>query len=138
VNDSPVSREAAAAGDLQNHIRFGRWRYHWEGYEYLLYEIEYPDSTRGMPVKLYFILSPRSEYSTQEGKDSPTDQLLLSVGAWSTQLHDEIYVFDDGYWSKSRELWKSVQGASWDDVILDRKYHAIHHIPHSNYLTFQY
>jgi transitional endoplasmic reticulum ATPase len=118
----PVSRLAAATGTLQNHIRFGRWRYYWGSYEYLLYEIEYQDQTRGMSVKLFFVLSPRSAYSTKEGRDSPTDQLLLAVGAWTTQLHDEIYVFDDGYWSKSHDLWKSVQGASWDEVILNRKY----------------
>ena len=89
-----------------------------------------------MPVKLYYILSPRSEYLTKEGQVSPTDQLLLSVGAWSTQLHDEIYIFDNGYWDKSHELWKSVQGASWDDVILDRKLHIIFQMFDFNYWTF--
>lgn len=50
------------------------------------------------------------------------DQLLLAVGAWSAQLHDEVYVFDDGYWQKNSKLWESVQDASWEEVILDRKY----------------
>jgi len=113
-----ASRLTATEGDLRNHLRFGRWRYFWEAHEYILYEVEYPDP-RGMLIKLYFILSPRSKHSAKEGPDSLTDQLLLAVGGWSTQLHDEIYVFDDGYWSKSQELWKSVQGASWDEVILD-------------------
>jgi len=28
-------------------------------------------------------------------------------------------VFDNSHWQKSRELWKAVNGSSWDDVILD-------------------
>jgi transitional endoplasmic reticulum ATPase len=70
---------------------------------------------------LFFILSPRSEVSAKEGKNSLTDKLLHAVGGWTTQLHDEIYVFDDAYWQKSKELWLSVQGSSWDEVILDRE-----------------
>lgn len=46
------------------------------------------------------------------------DQLLLAVGEFSTQLHNEIYVFDDGAWSKDSQLWSAVKSASWDDVIL--------------------
>lgn len=114
-----ASREAAAAGELHNHTRFGRWRYQWEGCEYLLYEIEYSDSLRSIPTTLYFVLSPRTEYSTKEGEDSPIDRLMLAVGAWTAQLHKEIYVYDDGRWGKSRELWMSVNGATWNDVILN-------------------
>ena len=41
-----------------------------------------------------------------------------TVARWQTVVHDEIYVFDDGAWSKSKSLWRSVRTASWDDVIL--------------------
>lgn len=43
----------------------------------------------------------------------------MAVGVWSSELHNEIYVFDDGRWRKDQDLWTSVQGASWDDVILN-------------------
>ncbi|KAK3618873.1 hypothetical protein LTR56_024387 [Elasticomyces elasticus] len=39
----------------------------------------------------------------------------MACGKWS----NEIYVFDRGCWQKNEELWKSVQSASWNDVILD-------------------
>lgn len=33
-------------------------------------------------------------------------------------MHEEIYVFDGGFWQKDRKLWLEVQNANWDDVIL--------------------
>jgi SpoVK/Ycf46/Vps4 family AAA+-type ATPase len=44
------------------------------------------------------------------------DRELLPSG--TTTPHNEIYVFDDGRWSKDKTLYTSVQSASWDDVIL--------------------
>ena len=70
------------------------------------------------PTKLFYILHPRSESHIIDGHCQETDALILSAGKWSSQLHDEIFVFDNGYWAKSKELWKSVSGASWTDVIL--------------------
>ena len=50
-----------------------------------------------------------------------TNKLLYEAGAWNHELHDEIYVFDGGFWQKSKELWEAVQKARWEDVILDEK-----------------
>lgn len=49
-----------------------------------------------------------------------TNQLLLEAGAWNNELHNEIWVFDGGFWEKSYDLWESIQKSSWDDVILDK------------------
>jgi transitional endoplasmic reticulum ATPase len=70
------------------------------------------------PTKLFFILHPRSESHIIDGHCQETDALVLAAGKWTSQLHDEIFVFDNGYWDKSKELWNSVSGASWNDVIL--------------------
>lgn len=70
------------------------------------------------PTRLFYILHPRSESHIVDGHCEETDALVLAAGKWTSQLHDEIFVFDNGFWDKSKELWKSVAGASWDDVIL--------------------
>lgn len=72
----------------------------------------------GQATQLFFILHPRAESTIFYGHCQETDALLLAAGKWTSQLHDEIFVFDNGYWDKSKELWKSVSGASWNDVIL--------------------
>ncbi len=52
------------------------------------------------------------------GPEEDSRLFLSSVGAWATALHDEIWVFNKGFWSKSHSLWKEVQKANWKDVIL--------------------
>ena len=34
-------------------------------------------------------------------------------------MHNEVLVFDQEMWTKSTELFSSVQSSSWDDVIMD-------------------
>ena len=70
------------------------------------------------PTKLFYVLHPRSESHLVDGHCQETDDLIRAAGKWTSQLHDEIFVFDNGYWDKSKELWNSVSGASWNDVIL--------------------
>jgi hypothetical protein len=108
---SPGPRLEGKPGTLSDHVRFGRHKYVWCDREYLLYEVEYSEYMRAQ--KLFFILYPRGQEYSSNGNDSPLDELLLAVGAWTNELHEEIYVFDDSYWAKSKELWTSVQGASW-------------------------
>lgn len=71
------------------------------------------------PERVSYILYPRAKSNIVDGHCPETDALLLAAGKWTSQLHEEIFIFDDGCWDKSKELWKSVQGTSWDDVILD-------------------
>lgn len=114
---APRPRIENKTGVLKDDVRFGRWLFTWNQAEFVVYEVEYPVPFQ-RPVKIYFILSPRSE-GTNEMHHPVTDELLLAVGEWTTELHDEIYVFDEARWIKSKELWKSVRGASWDEVILN-------------------
>ena len=53
-----------------------------------------------------------------EGSEEPARQLLRIAGIWTYDLHEEIYVFDSGFWSKDHGLWLEVQKADWEDVIL--------------------
>ena len=105
-------------GVLIDNVRFGRWLYTWEDKDYILYQADYGAAR---PHQMFFLLSPRDEDDTEGRYHSATDALLTAVGAWSTELHDEIYVFDNGIWIKDKDLWKSVQDASWDEVILNRE-----------------
>lgn len=68
---------------------------------------------------MFYILSPRENSTIEGGHCAETDALLLAAGKWTSQLHEEIFIFDNGYWEKSKDLWNSVCGSSWDDVILD-------------------
>ncbi|WYZ36829.1 hypothetical protein EsH8_II_000335 [Colletotrichum jinshuiense] len=106
----PARRMDGNLGGLANSIIFGRYLYKWQGHEFIVYLVDGRDGTMPYPNKNYYILAPETYH---------VDQLVLAAGAWSTDLHEEIWVFDGGYWQKSRELFESVRNASWESVILD-------------------
>ena len=56
------------------------------------------------------------------GPEEPARLLLLTLGSWQDQLHEEIWFFDQGWWQKSHSLWVEVQRANWDDVILKEEF----------------
>jgi transitional endoplasmic reticulum ATPase len=105
-------------GKLDDEFHFARFHYTWEDQEYLVYHVVYQDPFQS-PTRLFYILHPRSPTNTQNGHCTQTDALILACGKWTSQLHEEIWVFDNGFWDKSSSLWNAVAGSSWDDVILD-------------------
>lgn len=62
--------------------------------------------------------SNKSERELTIGPEERARLLLLSIGAWSHELHDEIWVFNQGFWNKDHGLWEEIQKADWNDVIL--------------------
>lgn len=102
---------------------FARYRYKWEGTEFLYYATSaaHGDSRA---EDYHFLLTPRGGQGHQEEEltenyiPPATEKLLKTVGIWSNELHKEVLVFDVGHWKKSSELWKSTESATWDDVIL--------------------
>ena len=115
----PSTRMDPSPGRLFNRHHFARFQYKWNNLDFLIYVVEYMDPNRRTTTRLDFILSPRYPGSSKEGENSNIDQLMWAIGIWGSQLHDEIYVFDQSRWTKDQELWKSVQGSSWKDVILE-------------------
>lgn len=53
------------------------------------------------------------------GPEENSRLLLLTVGTWSAQLHDELWVYNKGFWQKDHGLWLDVQKGNWEDVILN-------------------
>ncbi len=53
-----------------------------------------------------------------------TDELLRAIGKWQIPPPPGdkwVYVYDNGYWFRSRALYEQVKNASWDDVILNEE-----------------
>lgn len=60
----------------------------------------------------------RQFFILHDGTEQPAREMMLAVGAWSYDLQEEIWVFNQT-WQKDHNLWVEVQKADWDDVILE-------------------
>ncbi|KAL8781292.1 MAG: hypothetical protein Q9213_006067 [Squamulea squamosa] len=103
----PPARVSKSPGILIDNVKFGRYIYVWQEHEYIIYNVVGGHSL--YDEALTYILGSSS---------AANDALLLAACSFWHELHDEILVFDEGYWSKSHKLWLEVQKSSWDDVIL--------------------
>lgn len=87
----------------------GKYLYTWKQQEFVMYIVNGRDGTSNYAqLNNQFIVSKHS-----------VDGLIKAAAEWQAELRDAILVFDQGYWQKNKELYKSVRKASWDDVILD-------------------
>lgn len=112
----PATRMEGGDGKLGESVTFGLYNYTFKGEKLHVYYITW--QTNCGTFQMYFILTPKDKMSGNE--HSPiADELIKAAGTWSSQPHEEIYVFDGGSWQKNHKLWEAVQGSSWDDVILD-------------------
>ncbi|KAF8897713.1 P-loop containing nucleoside triphosphate hydrolase protein [Infundibulicybe gibba] len=105
----PLARSIGSLpGVLVDQVQLGGFRLDWKTYSFIFYTAQWPVGT--FKLSAFFIL--------HEGPEDPARALLLSAGVWSERLHDEIWVFDQGFWRKDHGLWAEVQKADWKDVIL--------------------
>lgn len=106
-------------GCLGDHVTFGRVAYSWEGHEFIVYQLEYAENIIRSPEPYLFVLASGGAAGAGGHRHEDIDALLLACGRWTKELHEEIFVFDSGMWQKDEDLYKSVQSASLDDVVLD-------------------
>ncbi|KAI0700787.1 P-loop containing nucleoside triphosphate hydrolase protein [Cytidiella melzeri] len=110
VNFFPMGRtgQGQGTGVLVDDVKFGAFRVAWDKYDFILYVVKY----------LYPSYENTSQYLLHEGPDQPARALIAKAAVYANDLHEEIYVFDNGFWFKSHELWVEAQKANWDDIIL--------------------
>lgn len=106
----PARRLDDSQVELLRRVTFAKYLLQWQETDFIVYLIEGADaSDQHFVQSSYYILSNTSEAG---------ESLVMAVGQWSNLLHEEIWVFDSGFWQKSRELFQSTMKASWDAVIL--------------------
>ena len=113
----PSHRTSHDEGKMTDKVHFGKYNYEWKGKVFIVYTAEFLQGFG--KVKNYYILHKRDQ-ELVGGRCKTTDELIAAATKWNSNAHDEVLVFDQERWTKSKELWASVQDASWDDVIMDK------------------
>lgn len=104
----PGRRMDDESGFISKTVLYGKFYYVWEGVEFIVYLME--GDQKFSSLKTLYILS---------SDEIQNNALILAAGKWANELHDQIWVFDGGYWQKNADMYRSVTKASWDAVILD-------------------
>jgi hypothetical protein len=114
---APASRLDGSPGVVASSVRFGKYKFSWRDFDFVLYLVEGRDGTGAYPVvRNNYLISPTADAATAE---SVTRELILAAGEYGVALHREIWVFDQSSWRKDASLWASIQDARWENVILD-------------------
>ncbi|RDW88921.1 hypothetical protein BP6252_00953 [Coleophoma cylindrospora] len=124
----PPARRYNSDGDgtWGQRVQFGSYDYTFQDMQFLVYTVEGRDGQYFSRSSYLLVAPPESGEMSLEQKaaaQQQTDALIAAATKWSVDLHDEVLVFDNGFWQKNKELWKNIQKANWADVILeeDRK-----------------
>jgi transitional endoplasmic reticulum ATPase len=108
--EPPLTRLNGDTGSLAIKVHYAKYAYKWKSHSFIVYYISGRDGSSSWPdTRNFYII----------GETKPADELIMAVGQWNQELHDEVWVFKQGNWWRDADLWKSIQKASWANVILD-------------------
>ena len=122
-NFEPAARQPSdgiAAGRLTQTIVFGRYDYIWQDHRFQVFVVDGQNSLMGQCDRRFYVLhQPQEPGDRDQARTEVTEALILAASIWSQQIHEQVWVYDQGRWSKDGELWRMVQGGNWKDVILE-------------------
>ncbi|KAK3293808.1 P-loop containing nucleoside triphosphate hydrolase protein [Chaetomium fimeti] len=108
---APGRRIDGSPGRLAQNVIFAKFLYKWGDDEFILYMVDGRDGTSSYPpVRNNYILTTDTHKA---------DALVIAAGQWGNELHEEVWVWDSGMWTKSAELYQSIRKSTWDAVILE-------------------
>ena len=80
----------------------------WQGHSLELLQVQY-ESACGMPATRVWVGA---------ADEATARAFFAAVCRWSTAVREEVYVYQEGFWTKDAELYKSIQSSRLDNLIL--------------------
>jgi len=105
-------------GAFLDKVIFASYDYTFKGNKFLLYVVKGNDGPFNT-ITYNYILTDKHRVTSKVTPQAHADELIKAATTWGLELHNEVLVFDQGFWQPSRELWQNIQKANWEDVILD-------------------
>ncbi|KZW03762.1 P-loop containing nucleoside triphosphate hydrolase protein [Exidia glandulosa HHB12029] len=108
----PLPKNAPMPGVIGEDTAFASYIVAWREFEFRYVVCQYPLG--------FGIVS--QQFIIHKGPEANIHLLIVEAGGWAHELHNEIWVYEQGYWRKDASLWVEVQKANWDDVILKKSF----------------
>jgi hypothetical protein len=105
---------------LVGNLKVGFSEFSWAGTDFLVYKVTWSDPVLGLQIM--YIVMFKAEGNDNAERDKVGEELITAAYKWNLGTKDEIYVFSDGHWSKDKKLWKAIQLAQWDNLVLDEEF----------------
>jgi len=68
-----------------------------------------------------YILYSRSQGDVIDDRLQTMNKLITIITRHLSEIKEEIWMYDRGYWRKNHKLRMNVQGCKWDNVILNNE-----------------
>lgn len=99
-------------------IRFARYNYTWLSEKFIVYVARVLPHAEAYPTMVQYILREQDRGEARSSPSIITDKLIKAIGEWRFSDKQLVWVYDL-YWIADKRLWREVQKAKWEDVILD-------------------
>ncbi|VDC06305.1 unnamed protein product [Peniophora sp. CBMAI 1063] len=106
-------RRSERAGLLLSRIQFGGFHLNYKDHDYLVYIIEYQ---KDGPWDFF------QQYVLHKESGTPIYELLYDAGAILRKINSSVLVFEQGFWFRDGLLWRELQDADWEDIILEEDF----------------
>lgn len=112
-----ASLDLISSADLQDDIELGRFTCKWNGKKFFVYAVSFWQNEWDK-VDSHYILYQEDPKLTK-GRSKFADDLILAALRYKRKVDEEIWVYDSSGWDRNKKLWKNVENAKWDDVVLE-------------------
>ncbi|MFN6560932.1 MAG: AAA family ATPase [Nostoc sp. ChiSLP01] len=93
--------------EIYNHTENASFEVTWQGYKLDILLMSWQEGY--CKTRYYWILADNKEIA---------EKFFVDVCDWNSEIRDEVLVFEDGYWEKNQDLFQSIKGATFDNLIL--------------------
>ncbi|MDF5711056.1 MAG: ATP-binding protein [Nostoc sp. S4] len=93
--------------EIDNHTENASFEVIWQGHKLDILLMSWQEGY--CKTRYYWILADSKEIA---------EDFFVNVCDWNSEIRDEVLVFENGYWQKNTELFQSIQGATFDNLIL--------------------
>ena len=104
----PTARQPSdggAAGRLTQAILFGRFDYVWQDHRFQVFVVDGQNNLMGQCDRRCYVLSqPATAGEKDQAGSEAMEALVLAASIWLEKSHDQVWVYDQGRWSKDNEL----------------------------------
>lgn len=103
-----IATEWLVFDEIQHSLLNGWCDVRWQGQQLLVLQMNWEN--HGSTYTASWIIAPTQELA---------EQFLTAVVRYDLEIHGEVLVFEEGYWSKNEELFETIQHATLDNLVLE-------------------